>query len=155
MKRGIKFKGKCIVCNKEFTRDSRYSDEQIKKARFCSRKCANFKEFCPSWNGGKIEVQNYIKIKSYNHPFSDCNGYVFEHRLVMEKHLNRFLKKEEIVHHINGIKTDNRIENLMILNRSEHISLHKKGIKTNRIPSSAFKKGHIPWNKNYENRIYC
>ena len=53
-------------------------------------------------------------IYSPTHPNKTKDGYVCEHRLVMEKHMGRILTKKEVVHHINGDITDNRIENLML-----------------------------------------
>ena len=79
------------------------------------------------WKGGKARtIEGYILIWSPNHPFKNCNNYVLEHRLVMEKHLGRYLKLTEIVHHINGIVDDNRIENLQLFsNWQSHIRYHK------------------------------
>jgi hypothetical protein len=71
--------------------------------------------------GGRIKDNNkgYILIYEPNHP--NCyKNYVYEHRLVIENHIGRLLNTEEIIHHINGIKDDNRIENLMIVSKSEH-----------------------------------
>lgn len=73
------------------------------------------------WKGGKIKhTSGYVRIYSPDHLFKDNQGYVFEHRLVMEKYIGRYLTKEEHIHHINGIKDDNRIKNLQILSHSEH-----------------------------------
>lgn len=65
-----------------------------------------------NWKGGKrINKHGYVLLRVPLHPFQQ-NGYVQEHRLVMETYLNRYLDKTETVHHKNGIRTDNRIENL-------------------------------------------
>ncbi len=80
------------------------------------------------WKGGKINAgHGYIMILKPNHPFCKKSRYVMEHRLVMEKHIGRYLKPTEKVHHINEIKDDNRIENLKLLkNKSKHQLLHWK-----------------------------
>lgn len=79
------------------------------------------------WNGGKSRhTAGYIRILSPDHPNHDHQGYVFEHRLVMEQHLGRYLTVDEVVHHINGNKHDNRIENLQLMTKKEHRSHHGK-----------------------------
>ena len=78
------------------------------------------------WKNGRwIHKRGYIWIWNRNHPFANADGYVYEHRLIMEKHLGRYLTKQEVVHHKNGIKNDNRIENLeLISSASEHLKRH-------------------------------
>ena len=86
-----------------------------------------------NWKGGKIINKGYICIYKPNHPFSTSHGYIREHRLVMEKYLNRYLKPSEHCHHINRIKLDNRIQNLMIFNSN---SAHKRFEKNRTIKPS-------------------
>jgi len=79
----------------------------------------------PSWKGGRIiSSEGYVWIKTINHPYKNKQGYVSEHRLVMEEKIGRYLEKDEVVHHINGIKNDNTIENLVIMSHQQHGTEH-------------------------------
>ena len=83
----------------------------------------------PNWRGGRINSRGYIFIYSPNHPNSNSWGYFLEHRLIMEKHIGRFLSSKEIVHHINNIPNDNRINNLILLkNCGYHCAIHRWGV---------------------------
>lgn len=78
------------------------------------------------WKGGKRICNGYILILMHNYPSTDQQGYIPKHRFMMEQYLGRYLKPKEVVHHINGNKTDNRIENLMLFkNNGEHRKFHK------------------------------
>jgi protein-arginine kinase activator protein McsA len=113
----------CPVCKTEF------EDRKSRNREYCSRKCV-YKdkkklvgEKATQWKGGRTKHNGYIYVYAPNHPFAENKGYVFEHRLVIEKYIGRYLTQNEVVHHINHIKDDNRIKNLMLLTRTEHIKL--------------------------------
>lgn len=83
-------------------------------------------ELASNWQGGRqMSSAGYVKLHVHDHPDAN-NGYVFEHRLVMEQHLGRRLEQDEIVHHIDGDKTNNKIENLLLTHNGEHIKQHFK-----------------------------
>jgi len=72
-----------------------------------------------------IHQSKYKLIYKPEHPFSDSKGYVREHRLVMEEHLDRYITKDEVIHHIDGNGLNNSLENLQLLNNSsEHALIH-------------------------------
>lgn len=88
-----------------------------------------------NWKGGKYINQGYVYILMPNHPYAKKNGYVAEHRLVIEKCIGRFISKIESPHHKNKIRNDNRIKNLMLFknkaihNKADHeIEINKKDI---------------------------
>ena len=106
---------------------TRASRKQTKSC-FCSRKCQH-KFFVgnssPSYRTGKkITKAGYVLILKPEHPRKVGGSYVYEHILVMEGHLGRFLEKNEVVHQKNGVKTDNRVENLQIVTPQEHRKIH-------------------------------
>lgn len=78
----------------------------------------NMKDKNPRWNGGRTRNNGYILVSVPDYPGANPNGYVREHRLIMEKHLGRYLESWEMVHHKNGIRDDNHIENLELLPRN-------------------------------------
>jgi len=74
------------------------------------------------WGSRGTTCRGYVLIHQPNHPHATKIGYVREHRLIMEKKLGRYLTKNEIVHHRNGIRDDNRPENLLLENKKTHPS---------------------------------
>ena len=125
----------CVGCGKE-----RWVSYQVAKCRGESLRCkkcaskirgAEFKkggkyarENNPNWKGGRTETaRGYIFINTDKEDFfypMASQERIMEHRLVMAKCLGRLLKSWEIVHHLNGIKDDNRIENLELTTSRAH-----------------------------------
>ena len=112
---------KCHECKKE--REFTYSIIRKGGGLYCSVDCRRVNQGRrmrgvnhPNWKGGRRLSSNggYVIIKQKN------GKYKREHRIIMEKHLGRKLKSNEWVHHKNGIKTDNRVESLILVRPETH-----------------------------------
>jgi len=116
----------CQGCGKEF-------DARRNTAKCCSYACAGkVKETIylgsnnPKWRGGRIKMHGgRIAVYAPNHPKACLFGgtHILEYRLMAESKIGRYLRDDEIVHHINGDPTDNRPENLEVMTQSEHAKL--------------------------------
>lgn len=116
----------CLGCGKE---------EWVELVRGKSRRlrchlCSQQGELNNCWKGGRnITYGGYIEVwlppNDFFYPMTkSLNNYALEHRLVMAKHLKRCLLPWEVVHHLNGVRGDNRLENLELLpNSSKHYAL--------------------------------
>lgn len=116
----------------------------------------------PMWKGGRIkDGGGYIAVRLYPEDFFYSmarikgnirnGGYVQEHRLVMAKYLGRCLHSWEIVHHKNGIKDDNRQENLELSCRFDHIQAHGKGYQDGYVKGLI--DGHTKAIKDLQSRV--
>ena len=78
----------------------------------------------PHWKGGIIKHRGRFYVRMPNHPYAD-RGYISKARAIMEKSLGRLLKSREVIHHINGKKDDDRLENLMLFQTTaDHTKFH-------------------------------
>jgi len=103
--------------------------EKIGTAKTCSRKC--FKVYArknwgrglnnPNFKGDEYLHNGYYRVYHYYNEKKRNNAV---HRLVYEKYIGRLLKREEVVHHKDGNKSNNKLENLELLSRSNHTKLH-------------------------------
>ncbi len=116
----------CLQCNKLFVtwpcRERRKG--RGRAGKFCSKACGYA---YPKGQPGRKKIENgYVLVSVPFHPLvlarrkrGSRNNYVREHRLVMETHLGRFLERHESIHHKNGVRSDNRLENLELWLRNQ------------------------------------
>lgn len=107
------------------------------------------RENSPTWKGGTHINEGYRYIFKPEHPYAKKSGYIAEHRIVLENFLKRYLTKKEMPHHVNHIRNDNRLVNLMLFtDRSNHVKFEsgKKISKLNII----FDGRKLKKEKNYD-----
>lgn len=125
---GFRYIMECNYCHKEFSINGMRFNSGVGK--FCSFSCrtayrntTQTGKNSNNWRGGELKTSlGYIRVYAPKHP-NNRFRYVLKHRLVMEDKIGRYLTDDEIVHHVNHDKSDNRIENLTILSASQH-SIH-------------------------------
>ena len=113
-----KYAGKCLNCGKQLL---------SKGTKRCGT-CHNFRinrenKGINAWAykaGRSRTVSGYILIMQHGHPRVDNRGYVREHILVWEEAHGKPLPKGWIIHHLNGVRDDNRIENLLAMPYQDH-----------------------------------
>lgn len=127
----------CSICGKKIVKNNAI----LRKGhgRFCSIGCKSewmrqfTREKNPNWRGGRVIIAGRPCLYIPSHPRANKQGYVYEHIVVMENQIGRPLKwirhahrDNEVVHHINGEYTDNRIENLILMTEFDHKSMHSR-----------------------------
>lgn len=121
----------CIDCGKLRWVRLRNGAPRNLRCHGCSAKKSSDKKRganSPAWKGGVYtDKHGYRQVKLYPddpfYPMAKSGGYVFEHRLVMARHLGRLLLPYEIVHHLDGNKENNNIKNLKLTTNGEHSKL--------------------------------
>jgi len=122
---------RCKDCNDEIDKRSTWCKKCAYKKKNRSKETlkkisiANSNEGNSMWNGGVRYHGTYKYVKSPNHPNCDGRGYIPEHHLIIEKKLGRYIDiKKEVVHHIDGDKTNNSIKNLKVMLINKHNQHH-------------------------------
>lgn len=107
----------CVECGAEF------NERKSKARKTCSKACVVAYQSGvgnPHFKGGLSMMRGYVIVTH-----RDAKQWTYLHRAIVEAHIGRALRSDEIVHHVNHDRTDNRIENLQVVTRAEHLDLHR------------------------------
>lgn len=120
-------KFRCPICRQDFLRTTKQVNQVIKRSgvwrcKGCTLVELNKRRAKPVGTTRVHTQSGYIEEKT-------DTEWRRQHILVMERHLGRRLQSDEAVHHINEVKTDNRLENLVLMNHGEHTVIHHTGEK--------------------------
>lgn len=101
---------------------------KTEEIKFLNRSESKKRERSSNWNGGtRTTAKGYKQVLMPEHMRADKTGYVMEHILVWEKETGIPVPPSCCVHHLNGNKADNRIENLCLMSKGAHTVFHHKG----------------------------
>jgi hypothetical protein len=135
----------CPVCGK--TRLLKPSQAHIQT---CSWTCAGtlrLKRPLDRLHNGRVAIldqSGYVMVWEPDHPSARNGGWVLEHRLVVEQALGRYLLREEQVDHINGVKDDNRLENLQVLDGTTHAKKTQDDLRKGRQELAEYRRRYGP-----------
>lgn len=115
----------CAHCGNTFRIKNPYNTN-----KYCGNPCRyahKVGEHGPHWKGGQPVTGNgYVREYCPDHPYADPDGYVLQHRLVVERSIGRVLDPKEQVHHRDQNKQNNELPNLEVLSPKEHNRLHRE-----------------------------
>lgn len=106
----------CTVCGADYT----VKPSEAETSKYCSRACKDQGLRLTGPGARTVRQDGYISVYYPTHPDADTNGRILEHRLVAEQKYGRRILPTEQVHHINGVRADNRPENLEVLPAGDH-----------------------------------
>lgn len=124
--KGYKYTGEALEAIKRGAKKRIIKPEQIERMRELGRSNACDYNGLNGYGHTKPHNAGYVRAYAPHHPKAAKDGYVMLHKVVMEMALGRYLAESEEVHHINRIKNDNRIENLQLMEKNDHRSMHMK-----------------------------
>ena len=119
---------------KPYTKEEWLHRSAAQKGKIISeaqRKAISEKNSC-NYNGlngyghTKVHTKGYVLAYVPHHPKAHKDGYVMLHTIIMERSIGRYLQPNEVVHHINHNRQDNRLENLALMDKKAHMSMHMK-----------------------------